>query len=47
MLEDRTPIVETYLQNVTQTHSSEPVPKDDRYFLVEWISPNRSIGKTT
>jgi Peptidase family M48 len=33
MLEDRTPIVETYLQNVTFDAQLGPVPKDDRYFL--------------
>ncbi len=33
MLEDRTPIVETYLQNVTLDTKLGPVPKDDRYFL--------------
>ncbi len=33
MLEDRNPIVETYLQNVTQDAQLGPVPKDDRYFL--------------
>jgi hypothetical protein len=32
-LEDRTPIVETYLQNVTPDEQLGPVPKDDRYFL--------------
>jgi hypothetical protein len=32
-LEDRTPIVETYLQNVTPDQQLGPVPKDDRYFL--------------
>jgi hypothetical protein len=33
MLEDRTPIVETYLQNVTPDAQLGPVPKNDRYFL--------------
>ena len=33
LLEGRTPIVETYLQNVTQDAQLGPVPKDDRYFL--------------
>jgi len=33
MLEDRTPIVETYLQNVTFDAQLGPVPRDDRYFL--------------
>jgi len=33
MLADRTPIVETYLQNVTSDAQLGPVPKDDRYFL--------------
>ena len=32
-LESRTPIVETYLQNVTLDSELGPVPKDDRYFL--------------
>jgi hypothetical protein len=33
MLEKRTPIVETYLQNLTADPQLGPVPKDDRYFL--------------
>ena len=33
MLEERTPIVETYLQNVTSDAQLGPVPKNDRYFL--------------
>ncbi len=33
LLEDRTPIVETYLQNVTPDVELGPVPKNDRYFL--------------
>jgi hypothetical protein len=33
MLEDRTPIVETYLQNVRSDAQLGPVPRDDRYFL--------------
>jgi hypothetical protein len=33
LMEGRTPIVETYLQNVTQDAYLGPVPKDDRYFL--------------
>ncbi len=33
LLEDRTPIVETYLQNVTPEVELGPVPKNDRYFL--------------
>jgi hypothetical protein len=33
MLESRTPIVETYLQNLTLDPQLGPVPKDDRYFL--------------
>jgi hypothetical protein len=32
-MEGRTPIVETYLQNVTLDAQRGPVPKDDRYFL--------------
>lgn len=33
MLESRTPIVETYLQNLALDPQLGPVPKDDRYFL--------------
>jgi hypothetical protein len=33
LLQDRTPVVETYLQNVTQDPQLGPVPKNDRYFL--------------
>ena len=33
LLQDRTPIVETYLQNVTLDPKLGPVPKNDRYFL--------------
>jgi hypothetical protein len=33
MLSARTPVVETYLQNLTQDTLLGPVPKDDRYFL--------------
>jgi hypothetical protein len=33
MLSARTPVVETYLQNLTQDTALGPVPKDDRYFL--------------
>ena len=33
MLEHRTPIFETYLQNVRPDAQLGPVPKDDRYFL--------------
>jgi hypothetical protein len=33
LLQDRTPVVETYLQNVTQDSQLGPVPKNDRYFL--------------
>jgi hypothetical protein len=33
MLQGRTPIVETYLQNVTSDAQLGPVPRDDRYFL--------------
>jgi hypothetical protein len=33
MLSSRTPVVETYLQNLTQDTQLGPVPKDDRYFL--------------
>jgi Peptidase family M48 len=32
-LQPRTPIVETYLQNLTQDTQLGPVPQDDRYFL--------------
>jgi hypothetical protein len=33
MLSARTPVVETYLQNLMQDTQLGPVPKDDRYFL--------------
>ena len=33
LLQDRTPIVETYLQNVAPDPELGPVPKNDRYFL--------------
>ncbi len=33
MLSTRTPVVETYLQNLTLDPQLGPVPKDDRYFL--------------
>jgi hypothetical protein len=33
LLQDRTPIVETYLQNVTLDPQLGPVPRNDRYFL--------------
>jgi len=33
MLKTRTPIVETYLQNLQWDAQLGPVPKDDRYFL--------------
>ena len=33
MLSARTPVVETYLQNLTQDTQLGPVPKDDHYFL--------------
>src|SRR5215831_19895872 len=33
MLETRTPVVETYLQNLQLDPQLGPVPKDDRYFL--------------
>jgi len=33
LLQDRTPVVETYLQNMTPDAQLGPVPKDDRYFL--------------
>ena len=32
-LSPRTPIVETYLQNLTQDPQLGPVPQDDHYFL--------------
>jgi len=32
-LSPRTPIVETYLQNLTQDPQLGPIPRDDRYFL--------------
>ncbi len=33
MLENRNPVVETYLQNLTLDPQLGPVPKDDHYFL--------------
>ncbi|MBI3474627.1 MAG: M48 family metalloprotease [Acidobacteria bacterium] len=33
MMAPRTPVVETYLQNLTQDTALGPVPSDDRYFL--------------
>jgi Peptidase family M48 len=33
MLSKRTPVIETYLQNLTLDPQLGPVPKDDRYFL--------------
>jgi len=33
MLAPRTPVVETYLQNLTQDPQLGPIPRDDRYFL--------------
>ncbi len=33
LLAPRTPIVETYLQNLTQDAQLGPIPKDDHYFL--------------
>jgi Peptidase family M48 len=33
MLSSRTPLVETYLQNLTQDPQLGPIPLDDRYFL--------------
>jgi len=33
MLAPRTPVVETYLQNLAQDTQLGPIPKDDRYFL--------------
>jgi hypothetical protein len=33
LLQDRNPIVETYLQNVTTDQELGPVPRNDRYFL--------------
>jgi hypothetical protein len=33
LLQDRTPVVETYLQNMTPDPQLGSVPKDDRYFL--------------
>ena len=32
-LSQRTPVVETYLQNLTQDPQLGPIPQDDRYFL--------------
>jgi len=47
LLQDRTPVVETYLQNMTQDPQLGPVPKNDRYFLGRMDLSNRSIVKTT
>jgi hypothetical protein len=33
MLQNRTPVIETYLQNLTLDPALGPVPKDDKYFL--------------
>ncbi|HMK23708.1 MAG TPA: hypothetical protein VK466_15360, partial [Terriglobales bacterium] len=33
MLQARTPVIETYLQNLTLDPTLGPVPKDDKYFL--------------
>ncbi|HWZ83100.1 MAG TPA: hypothetical protein VNW47_10770, partial [Terriglobales bacterium] len=33
MMAPRTPVVETYVQNLTQDSALGPVPSDDRYFL--------------
>src|SRR5581483_10693015 len=33
MLQTRTPVIETYLQNLTLDPQLGPVPKDDKYFL--------------
>ena len=41
MLANRTPVVETYLQNLTADPQLGPVPSDDRYFLGRRTS-NRS-----
>jgi hypothetical protein len=46
MLATRTPIVETYLQNLIQDPQLGPVPKDDRYFLGR-MDLSESIDRTT
>ena len=46
MLATRTPIVETYLQNLVQDPQLGPVPKDDRYFLGR-MDLSESIDRTT
>jgi hypothetical protein len=33
LLQDRTPVIETYLQNMAPDPKLGPVPKNDRYFL--------------
>jgi hypothetical protein len=46
MLATRTPIVETYLQNLVQDPQLGPVPKDDRYFLGR-MDLSEAIDRTT
>jgi peptidase M48-like protein len=46
MLKTRTPIVETYLQNLQLDTQMGPVPKDDRYFLGR-MDLSESIDRTT
>ncbi len=46
MLATRTPIVETYLQNLVQDPQLGPIPKDDRYFLGR-MDLSESIDRTT
>ena len=46
MLATRTPIVETYLQNLIQDPQLGPIPKDDRYFLGR-MDLSESIDRTT
>ncbi|HYL16926.1 MAG TPA: M48 family metalloprotease [Terriglobales bacterium] len=46
MLKSRTPIVETYLQNLQWDAQLGPVPKDDRYFLGR-VDLSESIDRRT
>jgi len=46
-LTPRTPIVETYLQNLTQDPQLGPIPQDDHYFLGRMDLSDSSTGATT
>jgi hypothetical protein len=46
-LSTRTPVVETYLQNLTADPQLGPVPSEDHYFLGAWIWARRSTAKIT